>query len=132
MSERNVELVRRAVEDVDVFWGMLDEFVVWDVRGWQPMLDLDSVYVGREDVIKATRHYWGTFDDYRVEAEEIIDAGQSVVLVVREIGRGKGSGAPVERRHAQVWTLRDDRIIRWDLFPTRAEALEAVGIGSSD
>jgi ketosteroid isomerase-like protein len=131
MSERNVELVRRAVPNLDVFWGMLDEYVVWDVRAY-PGVDLGPVHVGREDVIKSSRHYWGTFDDYRVEIEEIIDAGQSVVLVVREVGRGKGSGAPVERRQAQVWTFRDDRIIRWECFPTKADALEAVGVSSSD
>ena len=132
MSEKNVELVRRAVEDLDLFWGMLDEYVVWDTRRSRAIPDLDRVYVGREAVIKASRHYWGAFADYRVEADEVIDAGQSVVLVVREIGRGKGSGVPVEEGHAQVWTLRDDRIIRWEIFSTRAEALEAVAFSSSD
>ena len=58
MSEGNIELVRRGIGNVDAFWAMLDEFVVWDLRGW-PSPDLDSVYVGRDAVIKASRHYWG-------------------------------------------------------------------------
>ena len=47
MSQENVELVRRGLESVDAFWAMLDEYVVWDLRDL-PVVDLDSVYVGRE------------------------------------------------------------------------------------
>ena len=127
MSEENVELVRRGMSDVDHFWAMLDEYVVWDLRHW-PMLDLDEVHVGRDAVINASRHYWGTWDEYRVDADEIIDAGQSVVVILRERGRGKGSGAPVEQLHPQIWTFREGRIVRWESFRSRAEALEAAGL----
>ena len=125
MSEKNVELVRRGTRDTREFWAMLDEHVVWDVRG-RPMVDLDDVIVGREAVIEGSRRYWTTWDDYTLEVEELIDMGASVVVVVRERGRGKGSGAPIDERSAQVWTFRSARIIRWDIFPTRAEAIEAA------
>jgi ketosteroid isomerase-like protein len=128
MSEENVERVRQGIESVDVFWAMLDEHVVWDLRGWPRGPDLDTVYVGRDAVIEASRRYWGTWADYRVEAEELLDAGPSVVVVLHERGRGKGSGAPFDLRHPQVWTFRGDRIIRWESFQTRAEALEAAGL----
>jgi hypothetical protein len=75
MSEENLERVRRGVEDVEAFWSMLDEYVVWDLRCWPYTLDMDEVYVGRDAVIKASRHYWGTWTDYRVDAEELADAG---------------------------------------------------------
>ena len=127
MSKENVELVRLGVEDVEAFWAMLDEYVIWDLRAW-PTLDLASVYVGRDAVIKASRHYWGTWDDYSVEAEDIVDAGASVVVVIHEYGRGKGSGVPVDKVHPQLWTFRGGRIIRWDSFQSRAEALEAAGL----
>ncbi len=128
MSEQNVELVRRGVKDVDAFWAMLDEYVVWDLRSRPGLPDLDRVYVGRDAVIRGSRHYWGTWDDYRVEAEELLDAGPSVVVILRERGRGKGSGAPFEQPHPQLWTFRGDRIIRWESFQTKAEALEAAGL----
>ena len=128
MSEENVELVRRTFQNgVEAFWALLDEYVVWDLRE-QPLLDLDGVYVGRDAVIKASRHYWGTWDDYRLDVEELRDTGSSVVVVFRERGRGKGSGAPFEQRLAQVWTFHRGRIIRWELFPDRAAALEAAGL----
>jgi ketosteroid isomerase-like protein len=106
---------------------MLDEYVVWDLRQ-MPAPDLDGVYVGRDAVIKASRHYWGTWGDYSVEPEELLDADPSVVVILRERGRGKSSGAPFDRQHPQLWTFRGDRIIRWESFRTRAEALEAAGL----
>jgi ketosteroid isomerase-like protein len=127
MSRENVDLVRRGVESVHAFWAMLDDYVIWDLRAW-PTLDLDSVYVGRDAVIEASRHYWGTWDDYSVEAKEIVDAGQSVVVIIHERGRGKSSSAPVEKEHPQLWTFRSGRIIRWDSFVSRADALEAAGL----
>ena len=128
MSQQTLELVRRGIEDVEAFWAMLDEYVVWDLRRSSRVPDFESVYFGRDAVIQASRHYWGTWSDYHVEAEELLDAGPSVVVILRESGRGKGSGAPVEREHPQLWTFRGDRIIRWESCPTKAEALEAAGL----
>lgn len=128
MSQENVELVRRGVQDVEAFWGMLDEHVVWDMRDYPNAPDFDSVYVGRETVIQNSRRWWGAWTDYSLEAGELIDAGSSVVLVVHEQGRGKGSGAPFEKRYAQVWTFSRGRIVRWEAYPDKAAALEAAGM----
>src|SRR5688500_843635 len=83
MSRENVELVRSGVEDVETFWGLLDEYVVWDLRECS-VHDLDGVYVGRDSVVGASRKWWGTWTDYRLDAEEFIDAGSSVVVCVHE------------------------------------------------
>ena len=127
MSQDNVELVRQGTEDVERFWELLDDHVVWDLRA-RPLVDFDEIYYGRDAVIKASRHYWGTWDDYTLDAEELIEAGASVVVTVRERGRGRGSGASFDTRWAQVWTFSRGRIIRWELFPDRAAALEATGV----
>jgi hypothetical protein len=66
MSKENIELVRRGIESVETFWALLDENVVWDMRE-VPTVDLHGIYVGRDAVIEASRHYWGTWDDYRLE-----------------------------------------------------------------
>ncbi len=122
-----MEIVRHAVGNLDVFWSLLDEHVVWDLRESQTV-DLNDVYVGRDAVIEASRHYWGTWADYRVVVEELIEAGSSVVVLGSEIGRGKGSGVPIRRQLAQLWTLHRGRIIRWEVFADRAAALEAAGL----
>ena len=127
MSEANLELVRRRIQSVEAFWALLDDHVVWDLRD-RPALDLEDIYVGRDAVVEASRHYWGTWADYSLEAEELIDAGSSVVVVVRERGRGKASGAPFENRWAQVWAFSRGRVIRWELFRDSAAALRAAGL----
>jgi ketosteroid isomerase-like protein len=129
MSQENVELVLQGIQSPYSFWALLDDDVVFDTRNY-PTLAVEggAVFVGREAAIETSRRYWGTWEAYHFDAEELIDAGSSVVGVVRERGRGRGSGVPVERRHAQVWTFRRGRIIRWEVFPDRAAALEAVGL----
>ena len=127
MSQDNVELVRRGIESVEAFWALLDADVVWGV-GRDPPPDIHGVYVGRDSVIEASRRYWGTWDEYSLDADELIDAGSSVVVVVHERGRGRGSGAPFDRRWAQVWTFREGRTVRWELFVDKAEAVKAAGL----
>jgi ketosteroid isomerase-like protein len=126
MSAENMELVRRGIADVYVFWDLLDEHVVWDLRG-NPLVDLEPVYQGREAVIAGSRHYWGTWDEYSLEAEEVIDRGATVVVAIRERMRGKGSGVRIDRRWAQTWTFQRGRVIRWEVFRDKEEAMAAVG-----
>ena len=46
-----------------------------------------------------------------------------------ESGRGRGSGAAVQsNRTAHVWTLRDGKATRLDLYNDRTVALKAVGL----
>jgi ketosteroid isomerase-like protein len=114
---------------LEFFWSLLDDYVVWDLRDYgRRAPGFDDVYVGRDAVIEASRRYWGTWTDYRLDAEELIDAGSSVVAVLHEQGRGKGSGAPFDNRFAQVWTFRRGRIIRWEVFPDKEAALKAAGV----
>ena len=127
MSRENVQSVERAIGSVETFWALLDDYVVWDLREF-PVTDLEGVYVGRDAVVGASRQWWGAWTDYQLEAEEIIDAGSSVVVSVHERGRGKGSGVPYERRFAQVWTFHRGKVIRWELFPDETAAREAAGL----
>ena len=69
------------------------------------------------------------FEDYRPEVDELLDAGDKVVTLAIEHGRGRASGATVEaRRTAHVWTMRANKAVRLDLYLDRANALAAVGL----
>jgi ketosteroid isomerase-like protein len=62
--------------------------------------------------------------------QELIEAGEQVVSVSTVRARGRASGLDVEfSERFGVWTIRDGRITRVVWFPTRAEALHAVGLG---
>jgi ketosteroid isomerase-like protein len=86
-----------------------------------------QVYTGAQGLRDLAADLWATVD-YMPAMEEIIDAGEHVVVVLRISGRGTRSGVPVAQRVAIVYTFEDDRIVRGKSFTSRAEALEAAGL----
>jgi ketosteroid isomerase-like protein len=129
MSEENVEIVRR----------QLDAYLRGDsetaLAAYDPEVELDvsirpegRIYQGLEGLVEAIRTWSGTWEDYRVEVQEIIDAGDNVVVVDHQMGRGKGSGAPLDQQTFWVYTLREGKIVRLVWLSTREEALEAAGL----
>jgi hypothetical protein len=61
--------------------------------------------------------------------DELLDApGNRVLLAARDTGRGKRSGAVVEMSIFQVWTFQGRKVVKWQGFAIRDEALEAAGL----
>ena len=70
-----------------------------------------------------------TFDEFRIEPVELIDAGHGVVAgVMRYGGRAKLSGIETDETFGVVFTIRDGKIARGREYRTREEALEAAGL----
>jgi ketosteroid isomerase-like protein len=134
MSEENVELARRFVEtfnrgDIEGAIALVDpppeaEFVPGDF-----IRELAAVHRGPEGMRRALEVFWGEFDDPQVEVHEVIDAGDQVLVSGAFRGRGKQSGAETSWGPLWgVWTMRDGRMVRWQGFTDRDEALEAAGL----
>jgi ketosteroid isomerase-like protein len=63
------------------------------------------------------------------EPQEILDADDKVVALIRFSARGKGSGAEVESHVWNLWTFRDGKLVEFKYFgDDRAAALEAAGL----
>jgi ketosteroid isomerase-like protein len=60
--------------------------------------------------------------------EDVIDAGDPVVAVLRVRLVGKESGAPVDQRMFAVATVRDGRIVRLEDHTDRAAAFATAGL----
>jgi ketosteroid isomerase-like protein len=43
-----------------------------------------------------------------------------------QVNRGRASGAEVVAAYADLWTVRNDKVVRLRLFADRAEALRTV------
>jgi ketosteroid isomerase-like protein len=86
-------------------------------------------YLGHAGLAMAYDHWAGQWDDFRMELKELIDAGGDVVAVTRHHGTGRASGVAVEAHVAYVLTVEDGRLVRLRIFNTKAQALEAVGLG---
>jgi uncharacterized protein len=131
MSQENVELVRHffAAYDRDGPDG-LAEFWHPDInwRAAEGALDDVGLMEGPDAMRDYYRQWEETFEKIRAEVEELIDAGDRVVAVVRGIGRMKESDAEVDIRYAIVFTIRDGKIAQGREYFTRDEALEAAGL----
>jgi ketosteroid isomerase-like protein len=139
MSQENVERIRRGYEafnrgDLAGAAKDFDPSFEWRISLQLPDSPPDETYRGPEDIIRFWETWRAAFDDFRIELEEIIDAGDHVIVFARVRGRGVGSGADVETpTFPQVWTLgHDGRPVRVEMYPGRAEALEAVGLSERD
>jgi ketosteroid isomerase-like protein len=63
-----------------------------------------------------------------LKAERVIDLGDRVLVLSRQSGRGKRSGVPLDTEYGDIFTIRDGKIVRWELYMERADALAAAGL----
>ena len=142
MSEENVELVRsfnRAlhrtlsaysaapgrIEDapfIEEVFAHVDEDVEWR---WP--LTPES-FRGRDGLLRAVADWLETVDDWQIELEEVLDAGDLVFTSQLVRAQGKGSGAPSDQQVYSVFTIRERRILRIEDHLDRRAALEAAGL----
>jgi ketosteroid isomerase-like protein len=87
-----------------------------------------QVYEGAEGARTFLSEWTDAWEDWELEIDALHDAGDSVVALVRQHGRSKAGGMPVEMSFAQVWTLRDGKEARMEMYSDRGEALEAAGL----
>jgi uncharacterized protein len=129
-----VELVRRGFDtfargDLESFLGFVDR----DIEiSEPPELPGRRTYRGHQGLLDSMAAWAGQFEEFHAEPIRMIDAGDQVVVLVRQRGRGKGSGAMVEQRFGYVLTIQKGKLIRWEAFNRFAEALEAVGLSEKD
>ena len=122
MIERMLD---RARHDLAGLFEILDDDVRWEL-GPLNIPDVGATYIGPAGVEEFFRRWVGPFDEWDYEIFDVIEAGDSVLVHVRQWGRGKGSGATVESRFWQVWTIRDGKVVRTTHHSEKAEALQAV------
>jgi ketosteroid isomerase-like protein len=130
MSQENVKLVQSVVEA----WNRGDyaaalEHVAPEIKTESHLGDtLDGTYEGIASLQKYLAGFWSSFTDFHAEIGECIAGGTEVAFLVHLYGRGRASGVEVERLNWQVATVRGGKIVRYRLFRTKPEALEAAGL----
>jgi ketosteroid isomerase-like protein len=87
-----------------------------------------AVYTGIDGARRFRSETAEAWDDFRVEVEELLPAGDEVVVLVHSTGRGRTSGAAAESRSAWVVGLTDGKVSRMRLYRERADALAAAGL----
>jgi ketosteroid isomerase-like protein len=104
-----------------------DVEILYPESGTLAFPDLRGTYRGHDGF----REVWRTIHEpweVEVQLQELIDAGQRLLLIGQTSPRGKTSGIRVSTPLFQVVSFRSGRIIREEFFNSREEALEAAGL----
>jgi ketosteroid isomerase-like protein len=105
--------------------GALDAFhpdVEWDGRN----IPDGALGQGRQAVADHAAHWASIWDDWTVEVEDVVQVtADTVIAYTRERGRSE-TGVVMDERHAEVYVVRDDMIVRRVGFSDPADALPAV------
>jgi ketosteroid isomerase-like protein len=82
----------------------------------------DGIHEYFDDVASAWEHW-------TVEVERVVEAADGrVVIVMTMHARGRGSGATLAGRTAHIWTVRNGRLLRNELYRDPEQALRDVGL----
>ena len=132
MSQENVELVREAFEaflrgDREKSAQLVDPEV--EFHGTVGGLQEGQIAHGQSQIDQTFEaEDLEAWEERRLEAEEFMDAGDVVVVLLHEYRRGRGSGVELEAKTAVVVGVSGGRVVRIKGYMDRAAALEAAGL----
>ena len=132
MSQENVEVVREAFkafseEDREMGAQLVDPEV--EFLGTVGGLQEGQIAHGQSEIDqKFEAEDLEAWEERRLEAEEFIDAGDDVVVLLHEYRRGRGSGVELESKTAVVVAVSGGRVVRIQGYMDRGAALEAAGL----
>ena len=132
MSQENVEVVCdqfAAVNERD-FPRVMSRYAEDVELVVDPVAFLNGgTFKGRDAVGQWFGDWFRTFEPgYRFDIEETRDLGDVVFLSATHHGRGRASGAEVHGQTGYLHTVRDGKIVRVEIYPSPAAALEAAGL----
>ncbi len=133
MSQENVEIVREAWEAIQggtpaKVAHLIDPEV--EFRGTVGGIQEGEVAHGQAEIDETFEAQdLEAWEERRFEAEEFVDAGDEVVILLHEFRRGKGSGIELEAKTAAVVAVRGGRVVRFQGYLDRKAALKAAGLG---
>jgi ketosteroid isomerase-like protein len=139
MPEENVEVVRRSVNELNAFMrGELSSEAFAELfdtqfelhwHGEQTYPDTPQHLRGLAELLAFTKQYRDGWVDLVGEPLELVEvSGGRVFGLIRQNGRGRGSGVPIVIHFFGVWTIRDGKIHQIEYFRHRSDALEAAGL----
>lgn len=81
---------------------------------------------GYQGIVRNWRDLLATFDEFLIDPLEFHEAGDQVVVIQHNIGRMREM--EVDETHSVLFTLRDRRISRIQVFASRDGAREAASV----
>ena len=122
MSQADIEAIRARYEAVSAETGRPS---YRDVAPGFTLKTPDRVpnagtYLGAEEATRFMEDFWEPFEEVIVEPQEFLENGDQIVVDPAGAQHGtRESSAFLEIRVAALWTMRDGKPIRCEMFPQR-------------
>ena len=129
---RNVEVIRGAYDafargDVPAVLASMAPDIVWNEAENFPYAD-DNPYIGPDAVVEGVFTRLGDEWDYwNLEIQDVMDAGDNVVVLGRYRARHSETGSDLDAQFAHVWWLENGEITRFQQYADTAQTLAAMG-----
>ena len=139
MSQENHELAKRGIAAINAAYAQ-DDIAPWRqyVEGlFDPGVVLESgadaftegEWHGQEGAIEFVANQMEVLKQMWMRLDEFIDVDEDHFIAgITFGGQARHTAIPIELHPFHVLTLREGKAVRWQIFPTREQALEAVGL----
>ena len=133
-----------SAQDVETLRGLYEDWARGDYRRddvFAPDIELsieDSfpdilIEPGLPGLRSAMRNWFSSWErPFEIFADEFVDLGEHVVVVIHWRAVSKLSGHLVERDGAHLWKMRDGKAVGLKLCRDRAEAFVAASVAAAD
>jgi ketosteroid isomerase-like protein len=88
--------------------------------------------VGLADLRDGWKDWLEPWESYRTEVEDVFEAGDRIVVLVRDFGRRSGTTAEVSVAGGSVWKVRDGKVAEVEFYIDRADAWRRWGSADRD
>jgi hypothetical protein len=140
MSRENVQLARDGIEAINETY-KTGELLPWRrhvERTFDPDVLLEGApseaftegeWRGHEGVVGFVANQMEVLEGMWLRGEEYIDVSDELLIVAISFGgQARYSGIDVRLSPVHVFSLRNGKVTRWQVFQTREQALEAAGL----
>jgi len=139
MSRENVELAKKGIAAIN------QAYQTGDITPWRRQVEeafdpevvleagseafTEGEWRGHEGAVGFVANQMEVLEGVWFRADEYIDVDEDWLIVAATFGgRARHTGIPVEMHPFHVFGWRNGRVLRWQVFLKREEALEAAGL----
>jgi ketosteroid isomerase-like protein len=91
-----------------------------------------GIYRGAEAATKFFEDLVEPFEDVGYEPQRFFERGDKIVVFLIVRFKPRGTSAVVENQIGALWTIRDGKPVRCEMYPQREQALVAAGMSEQD
>jgi ketosteroid isomerase-like protein len=138
MSQENIDLAKQGIAAIN------EAYAKDDIAPWRQQVETifdpevvleagdaftEGEWHGKEGAIGFVANQMEVLKEMWMRLDEFIDVDEDCFIVgITFGGQARHTAIPFEMHPFHVLTLRDGKILRWRVYLTREEALEAVGL----